>query len=199
MLEALPFYLAGRLRESIDAILIFFVRKARLLRSRVFEELEEYKRDESLALLERSGRHLKDLQLAIGEALSTGTPKPLMPFKRKLSRLYKEGMPTPDKGRLYQLIGSRGNYTRKLARRIVGIRFQGHDDHAKALVEVLEEVLAFKLFNEKVPDDIVQTIVLAGPTDSAVPATGVRASHTDNPSGLHLVRQGDGIIKQEFL
>ena len=40
VLEALPFYLAGRLQESIDAVLICFVRKARLLRSRVSEELE---------------------------------------------------------------------------------------------------------------------------------------------------------------
>jgi len=158
VVEALPFYLAGRLRESIDAVLICFVRKARLLRSRLSEELEEDRRDESLALLERSGRHLKDLQFAIGEALATGTPAPLLPFRKKLSRLYKDGAATLDKGRLYQIIGSRGNYTRKLARRIVGIRFQGHDPHAMALVEVLHEVLEFKLFNVKVPNSIVEKI-----------------------------------------
>lgn len=158
VLEALPFYLAGRLRESIDAVLICFVRKARLLRSRLSEELEDDRRDESLALLERSGRHLKDLQSAIGEALATGTPAPLLPFRKKLSRLYKDGAATLDKSRLYQIIGSRGNYTRKLARRIVGVRFQGHDPHAMALVEVLHEVLEFKPFNIKIPDFIVDKI-----------------------------------------
>jgi TnpA family transposase len=158
VLEALPFYLAGRLQESIDAVLICFVRKARLLKARVSEKLEEDRRDESLALLERSSRHLKDLQRAIGEALSTGTPNHLEPFQKKLTRLYDDGAATLDKGRLYKLIGSRGNYTRKLARRLVGIRFRGHDAHAKALVEILDEVLEFKTFKTEVPKHIVEKL-----------------------------------------
>ena len=158
ILEALPFYLAGRLRESIDAVLICFVRKARLLRSRVSEKLDEDRRDESLALLERSGRHLKDLQLAISEALAAGTPESLSPFRKKLARLYNDGAATLDKGRLYKLIGSRGIYTRKLAHRLVGIQFQGHDLHAKALIEVLQEVLEFEPFNKKIPKQTVEKL-----------------------------------------
>ena len=158
VLEALPFYLAGRLRESIDAILICFVRKARLLRSRVSEELEEDRRDESLALLERSGQQLLNLQLAIGEALATGTPEPLVPFRKKLASLYNDGTATLDKGRLYKLIGSRGTYTRKLGRRLVGIIFQGHDLHAKALIEALQEVLEFEPFKKEIPKTTVEKI-----------------------------------------
>lgn len=158
ILEALPFYLAGRLRESIDAILICFVRKARLLRSRVSEELEEERRDESLALLERSGQQLLNLQLAIGEALAMGTPEPLVPFRKKLTRLYNDGTATLDKGRLYKLIGSRGTYTRKLGRRLVGIIFQGHDLHAKALIEALQEVLEFEPFKKKIPKGMVEKV-----------------------------------------
>ncbi|RPH70806.1 hypothetical protein EHM76_06435, partial [bacterium] len=155
VLEALPFYLAGRLRESIDAVLICFVRKARLLRSRISEELEEDRRDESLALLERSGHQLKELQIAIGESLSVGTPEPLRPFRNKLSRLCNDGAATLDRNRLYQLIGSRGTYTRKLAHRLVDIHFQGHDLHAKALIETIQEILGFSPFNERVPKQIV--------------------------------------------
>jgi TnpA family transposase len=158
VLEALPFYLAGRLRESIDAILICFVRKARLLQSRVSEELEEDRRDESLALLERSGQQLLNLQLAIGEALAKGTPEPLVPFRKKLTRLYNDGTATLDKGRLYKLIGSRGTYTRKLGRRLVGIRFQGHDLHAKALIEALQEVLEFEPFKKEVPKNTIEKV-----------------------------------------
>lgn len=158
VLEALPFYLAGRLSECIDAILICFVRKARLLRSRVSEELEENRRDESLALLERSGKQLLNLQSAIGEALATGTPEPLVPFRKKITRLYNDGTATLDKGRLYKLIGSRGTYTRKLGRRLVGITFQGHDLHAKALVEALQEVLEFKPFKKKISKSTVEKV-----------------------------------------
>lgn len=158
ILEALPFYLAGRLRESIDAVLICFVRKARILRSRVSEELEEDRRDESLALLERSGQQLLDLQSAIGEALAKGTPEPLVPFRKKLTQLYKDGSATLDKGRLYKLIGSRGTYTRKLGHRLVGIIFQGHDLHAKALIEALQEVLEFKPFKKRIPKSTVEKV-----------------------------------------
>jgi TnpA family transposase len=158
ILEALPFYLAYRLQESIDAVLICFVRKARLLRSRISEEVEDDRREESLALLERSSHHLRDIQIAIGEALSIGSPTPLQPFQKKLSRLYKDGMITLDKNRLYHLIGSRGAYTRKLAHRLVGIQFQGHEPHAKVLVEILQEILAFAPFDRKIPKDVVEKL-----------------------------------------
>jgi TnpA family transposase len=151
ILEALPFYLAGRLRESIDAVLLCLVRKARLLQSRVHDEVEEDRRDESLALLERSGRHIHSLQIAIGEALASGTPTPLIPFQRTLSRLSKDSASTLDRNRLYLLIGSRGIYTRKFARRLVGIQFKGHDPHANSIVDVLQEIFRFAPFNEKVP------------------------------------------------
>lgn len=158
ILEALPFYLAGRLRESIDSVLICFVRKARLLRSRVKEEVEENRHDESLAFLERSERDIRDLQTAISEALSIGTPEPLQPFQKKLSHLHKDGLAALDQNRLYKLIGSRGSYTRKLARRLVGIQFQGHDAHARALVEVLQEVLTFTPFEKEIPMDVAEKL-----------------------------------------
>ena len=155
ILEALPFYLAVRLRESIDAILLCFTRKARCLRSRISEEVEEDRRDESLALLERSGRHLRALQYAISEALALGAPSPLLPFQRKLSRLYRDGAATLDRNRLYRLIGSRGTYTRKLAHRLGGIHFEGHDPNSKALVGIIHEVLRFAPFEERIPKPII--------------------------------------------
>ena len=155
VLEALPFYLAGRLRESLDAVLICFVRKARLLRSRVSDEVEDDRREESLVLLERSSRHLQELQIAIAEALSIGNPTPLLPYQKKITRLYNDGIATLDRNRLYRIIGSKGTYTRKLAHRLVGIHFQGHEPHANVLVEVLQEILTFAPFEKKIPQDIV--------------------------------------------
>lgn len=158
ILEALPFYLAGRLRESIDAILLCLVRKARLLRSRVNEEAEEDRREESLALLERTGRHFQALQVAIGEALASGSPSPLAPFRRTINRLSKDSAAALDRDRLYHLIGSRGTYTRKLAHRLVGIHFQGHDLHARAIVEVLPEVFSFAPFETRIPRHSVERL-----------------------------------------
>lgn len=152
VLEALPFYLAVRLTKSIDAVLLCFVRKARLLHSRIHEDVEESRREESLALLERSGKHLQSLQKAISEALAKGTPEPLKPFQKKLSNLYKDRAATLDRNRLYQIIGSMGTYTRKLSRRLVEIPFEGQEAHAKALVSVLSEVFQFASFKEEVPD-----------------------------------------------
>jgi TnpA family transposase len=158
VLEALPFYLAARLRESIDAVLLCFIRKTRLLRSRLHEEVEDTRRDESLTLLERSGRHLRKLQIAIGEALSIGSPTPLQPFQKKISRLYNDRATTLDRNRLYQLIGSRGAYTRKFAHRLVGIQFHGHEPHAKAVIAALQEVLRFAPFDENISRIIVEEL-----------------------------------------
>ena len=158
VLEALPFYLAARLRKSIDAVLLCFVRKARLLRARIHEEVEETRREESLALLERSGQHLQSLQVAISEALALGTPEPLKPFQKKLASLYKDGAATLDRNRLYELIGSRGAYTRKLAHRLVGISFEGREPNAKALVNVLSEVFQFSPFKEDVPEHVTKQL-----------------------------------------
>ena len=60
VLEALPFYLAARLRDSLDAVLTCFVRKARLLKERVREEAEEDRLEESIAFLERTGPRLRE-------------------------------------------------------------------------------------------------------------------------------------------
>ncbi len=158
MLEALPFYLAGRLRDGIDAILLCLVRKARLLQSRMSEEAEENRREESMALLERTGRHFQALQVAIGEALASGSPQPLVPFRGTLSRLSKDSASALDRNRLYHLIGSRGAYTRKFAHRLVGIQFQGHDPHARVIVEVLQEVLKFEPFEKPVPEHCVEKL-----------------------------------------
>lgn len=158
ILEALPFYLAGREQESLDAVLLCLIRKARLLHSRVKDEIEEDRRDESLSLLERSGRHFRELQVAIGEALAQGSPTPLIPFQKTLSRLSKECASTLDRDRLYLLIGSRGTYTRKIAHRLVGIHFQGHDPHAKAVMETLQEIFSFASFETKVSKHIVEKL-----------------------------------------
>jgi len=158
VLEALPFYLAARLRESIDAVLLCLIRKARLLRSRVNDEVEEDRRAESLAFMERSGRHFRELQAAIAEALAQGSPEPLMPFQKTLARLTKESTSTLDRNRLYRLIGSRGSYTRKIARRLVGIHFRGHEPHAKATIEALQEVFSFAPFEKKVQQNIVEKL-----------------------------------------
>jgi len=158
MLQALPFYLAVRLQESLDAILLCFIRKARLLNSRIREEVEENRREESLALLEKSGRHIRALQNAIGEALALGTPTPLLPHQKTLSRLSRDRETTLDRNRLYHLIGSRGAYTRKIARRLVGIHFHGHNQHANEIVQALQEVLGFSPFDKKVPKALVEKV-----------------------------------------
>ena len=158
VLAALPFYIGGRLQESLDAVLVCFVRKARLLKERVQEESEEGRRAESLALLERTGPHLRALKLAVATALANGTPAPLRPFQGMLARLNAAGEAALDRHRLYQVISSRGGYMRKLARRLLGIDFVGRESHAQALVGVLSEVLRFAPFDRPIPRDVVKEL-----------------------------------------
>lgn len=158
VLAALPFYVGGRLRESLDAVLLCFVRKARLLKERVQEESEESRRSESLALLERTGPHLRALKVAVATALAQGTPSPLRPFQGMIARWNAAGEAALDRHRLYQVIGSRGNYMRKLGRRLVGIDFVGHEPHAQALVGVMPEVLRFAPFDQPVPRLVVKAL-----------------------------------------
>ena len=179
VLEALPFYLAGRLQESIDAILLCFIRKARLLRSRITEEVEDTRREESLALLERSEPHLRALQFAIAKALATGTPEPLKPFQRRIHHIHKAGKTTLDRHRLYRLIGSRGTYTRKLARRLVGLELAGREPHAHALVKILPEVFRFAPFDEEIPSGVVKQLQFL-----EVPADFLRQRRVFEPAVL---------------
>lgn len=158
VLAALPFYVGGRLREGLDAVLLCFVRKARLLKERVQEESEESRRSESMALLERTGPHLRALKLAVATALAKGTPSPLRPFQGMIARLNAAGEAALDRHRLYQVIGSRGSYMRKLGRRLVGIDFVGREPHAQALVSVLPEVLRFAPFDQPVPLGVVKEL-----------------------------------------
>ncbi len=155
VLEALPFYLAARLRESIDALLTVFVKKANLLHERVREDAEEGRIEESVGLLEQTGPRLRAFKAAYAEALATGSSAPLLPFKGLFAKLYAAGEAAIDRHRLHRLIGSRGKYTRKLARRLTGLEFTGRDAHAAALVQVLPEVLRYARFDERVPEPAV--------------------------------------------
>jgi TnpA family transposase len=158
VLEAIPFYLAGRLCMSVDALLTVFVRKASLLHERVREDAEEGRVEESMGLLERTGPRLRVFKAAYAEALATGSSAPLRPFKGLIAKLYAAGETAIDRHRLHRLIGSRGKYTRKLARRLTGLEFTGHDAHAEALVRVVPEVLRFAPFNEEVPESAVREL-----------------------------------------
>ncbi len=151
VLAALPFYLGGRLRESLDAVLLCFVRKARPLKERVQEESDESRRSESLALLERTGPHLRALKVAVAKALAKGTPSLLRPSRGMIARLSAAGEAALDRHRLYQVIRSRGSYMGKLGRRVVGIDFVGREPHAQVLVSVMPKVLRFAPFDQPVP------------------------------------------------
>lgn len=158
VLEALPFYLARRLQEALDAILLCFTRKARLVRERTQSEAEEGRRDETLALLERTGPQLRTLKVALARALSQGTPAPLRRMLGTLSRFETDRELALDRWRLYRIIASRGMHTRKLARRLTGIGFVAHDPHAERLLRALPEVLRFASFKERVARTVVENL-----------------------------------------
>ncbi|MDG7006551.1 MAG: Tn3 family transposase [Nitrososphaerota archaeon] len=141
-----------------DAILLCFTRKARLVRERTRSEAEEGRRDETLALLERTGPQLRALKVALARALSQGTPVPLRRMLGTLSRLEADREIALDRWRLYRIIASRGMHTRKLARRLTGIGFVAHDPHAERLLKVLPEVLRYASFKERVPREVVENL-----------------------------------------
>ena len=141
VMEALPFYLARRHQGAIDAVLTCFLRLAGVVRKRSQEDLEQSKRDESLALLERTGPRLRAMKTALATAFYRGNSSYLRPFQHFFARFESAGASIVDKQRLYRIIASKGFYTRKLAYRLVGLEFVGHDHHSRSLLKALKEVL----------------------------------------------------------
>lgn len=151
VLEALPFYLARRRQEAIDAVLACFLRLAGVVRKRSLENVEQSKRDESLALLERTGPKLRAMKTALATAFCRGNTSSLRPFQHFFIRFESAEASIVDKKRLYWLIARKGNHTRKLALRLAGLEFVGHDLPSRSLLKALREVLRHAPFKEKVP------------------------------------------------
>ena len=158
VLEALIFYLARRYQECIDTILACFLRMAGVVRKRTQTKLDEDRRNESFVLLERTGPRFRALKEAFAVALSRGNAASLRPFERFMARLTNETAAIVDKWRLQRIIASRGFYTRKLAYRLVGLAFEGHDTPSKDLLKSLPEVFRFAPFKENVPFSLTKNL-----------------------------------------
>ena len=158
VLEALIFYLARRCQESIDTILACFLRMAGVVRKRTQTKLDEDRRNESFVLLERTDPKFRALKEAFAVALSRGNAVSLRPFERFMARLTNETAAIVYKWRLQRIIASRGFYTRKLAYRLVGLAFEGHDTPSKDLLKALPEVFRFAPFKENVPFSLTKNL-----------------------------------------
>ena len=158
VLEALIFYLARRYQECIDTILACFLRMAGVVRKRTQTKLDEDRRNESFVLLEKTGPKFRALKEAFAVALSRGNAASLRPFERFMARLTNETAAIVDKWRLQRIIASRGFYTRKLAYRLVGLVFEGHDTPSRGLLKVLPEVFRFAPFKENVPFSLTKEL-----------------------------------------
>ncbi len=158
VLGALIFYLARRYQECIDTILACFLRMAGVVRKRTRTKLDEDRRNESFVLLEKTGPRFRALKEAFALALSRGNAASLRPFERFLARLTNETAAIVDKWRLQRIIASRGFYTRKLAYRLVGLTFDGHDTPSKDLLKALPEVFRFAPFKERVPFPLTKNL-----------------------------------------
>lgn len=158
VVRALPLYLAARHRQAVDAILFMFIRLVRILQFRVQATYDERIVDTNRALFERHGREMGALRHAVLEAIETGDPALLRPFRQLLSTLKERGEETSTRRGYYLLLASRGTFARKLAHRLVGISFDGHDQRARATVSALEEVLRFAPFAEPVPRPILRSV-----------------------------------------
>ena len=151
VIRALPLYLAVRHRQATDAVLFVFVRMAHLLRLRVQSRSEEQVQESARALFERGDREFAPLRRAVLDTLVGGDPQALERFRPLLQRLEDHGRSVRTQETYYLLLARRGTFARKLAHRLQGLAFEGRDDHAKAVVAALGEVLRFSPFSRRVP------------------------------------------------
>ena len=85
VVRALPLYLAARHRQAIDAILFTFIRLVRILRLRIQATYDERIVDTNRTLFEQHGGEMVALRRAVLEAIETGNPALLRPFRQLLS------------------------------------------------------------------------------------------------------------------
>ena len=158
VVRALPLYLAARHRQSVDAILFTFIRLVRILRMRVQNTYDENIIDTHKALFEAHGTEMVALRHAVLEAIETGNPAFLSEFRELLSTLQERGEETSTRRGYYQLLAGRGTFARKLAYRMEGLTFEGHDPNARATVSAFDEVLRFAPFAVPVPDPVLSLV-----------------------------------------
>jgi TnpA family transposase len=159
VVHALPLYLATRHRYAVDAMLFIFVRLARILRLRVQTTYDENLIDTNRVLFEHRGGELVALRKAVLQAIKSGNPKTLAPFRQLLITLEEQGEESISHQGYYDLMASRGTFTRKLAHRLKSIKFEGRDAHARSVVYCLGEVFRFAPFAEPVPRHIHQRLL----------------------------------------
>ncbi len=158
LVESIPFATVARWRDARDTTLYCYVRKARLLRSNL-EELEgKALRDASLAFLEQSSPRFRALHRTVLRCLETGRVGPLAGHRTFLAALEREGLRLTEEETYYELLSDRGGYTRKMARRLVGIPFETRDPRARAVVEAFQEVARFATFRTPVPEPVIQSL-----------------------------------------
>lgn len=151
VLRSLTLYLAARHQQAIDAILFTFIRLVRLLRNRVQTRSDEQIQELHRALFERKASELVDLRHAVLSTLIDGNTNRLKIFRPLLRTLEKQSVTVQDRENYYLLLSSRGTFTRKIARRLTGMIFEGQDPHARIIVEILPELFRFAPFAEEVP------------------------------------------------
>jgi len=158
VLGFLPLYLAARHQQAIDAIIFTFIRLARLLRFRVKTKSDEQQQDMQWALFERRGKDFTSLRRAVIATLDDGNPARLKPFRSLLRALEQQGESIRTHELYYCLLGNRGTFARKLARRLKGLSFEGRDHNARVILGALDEVLRFAPFSEKIPQNVYRRL-----------------------------------------
>ncbi|MHB1916997.1 MAG: Tn3 family transposase [Thermoplasmata archaeon] len=158
LVESIPFATVARWRDARDTVLYCFVRKARLLRANL-EELEgKALRDASLAFLERSTPRFRALHRTILRCLETRRVDLLESHRSFVAALEREGLRLTEEETYYELLSDRGGYSRKMARRLVGIPFVPRDPHARAIVGAFGEVARLAPFQAPIPEPVVASL-----------------------------------------
>ena len=158
VLRAWPLYLSVRHRQAVDAILFTFARMARILRVRVQNSTEDLLDESSRTFFEKRGGELTPLRRAVLATLEGDEPAALRRFQCLLHDLEDQGKVVRTREAYLQLLGSRGTFARKIARRLPGIPLQGHDPHAQFMVRAFDEVLRFAPFSEPVAPAILRPL-----------------------------------------
>ncbi len=158
VIAALPIYLAKRWQQARDVVITCFVRKARSLRFRIKEQHDQAVREHSLSLLEHSGPRLRALRRAVLHAIDKNDPSVLKVHRRFLAHMENRQEEIIGSEGLFSILAGRGGYARKFALRLKGIPFEGHDNHARTVVECLPEIFTFHPFRVQVPWPVVNRL-----------------------------------------
>ena len=151
-------YLAGRYQDSIDAIIQSFVRNTRLMEFRLKEKYDNLSKVESVSILKENSSNFKALNDAITNAIKTQNISGLNKHREFLNKIEKESYYIRTEEGYYKMVISAHKYSRKLSRRLVGLKFQGLDKHSEVIVECLKEVLKCKSYDYKISKKIVDNL-----------------------------------------